>query len=93
MFMATDYCCSIKRIKEVNYISKYLKTYSIYLETDLTTIGKCLFLQNMFGKLQNHFVVSYRLSLVSFTVYIQKKRKKKTNNADSCSAGFVEPVR
>lgn len=60
MFMATESSCSKKRIKEVNYISKYLKTHSINQVSDLTIITKHLFLQNMFfslsGKAQNHFV-------------------------------------
>lgn len=95
LFMATDSSCSIKRIKEVNYISKYLKTHSTHQVSDLSII-KHLFLQNMFfshsGKVQNHFV-NRLIQVVSGHFYTVYTKKEKTNNAALCAAGFIEPVK
>lgn len=52
LFMATDSSCSIKRIKEVNYISKYLKTHSTHQVSDLSII-KHLFLHCVYKKREN----------------------------------------
>lgn len=38
--MATDSSCSIKRIKELNYLSKYLKTHFIHQASDLSIVTK-----------------------------------------------------
>lgn len=73
-----------------------MKTHSIYQASDLT-MTKCLFLQNLFffqaGKVQNHFVDRF-IQVVSGQFYtMYTKKREKTNNVASCSAGFVEPVR